>query len=618
MDDFDARYRQHFESCQKVDEQQVERQLKAYSDSNKRSIRHWLIVVCSKISPFHMEEPTRDGTMICFQFHNPFKWSARNCDTWTFRLAAVFCLLPTLLCAAYGCCHLYHDMILDAGTLNVVDGALKTSHNCALKNDTYRKDDRLFQQLLMIEWIEQQLGNPLRYLNGASEFATLTIVSLYVSLAIICAVSWNNQIEFPSSSYHYNPLGVRERFRRELNAFIVGLNVQSINYNLSIKSYANTSCQYNLEGQQSFIDQETRSFQLVLGSIKPEQIINKFIFSISSYKSIDKLYMFLTKHAIIPFTLQASFGYPILLIFGEAYLRATTRLAQLDCEKWNTNAIYLAQQQTPIDFNQDSDKKLRFAYSAHDNSWRNLLRLVLFIEVPDIMQHKQSVVSIMIILLVAIGFIWQSHYVALWAIEYFSSLRLTNKLKGELEVCIELLQMHRNLQQLATDDTNNNERRQCKLDLAISLTYIKFEFFRRNQRNFQQLSDNVASHIMLTVGSLVYLGQLIGGTINSPLKPLMLVSTITFLLIDELFLVLCARLTDNISQVYSSIARLLACSTECQMTLRPSIDLWRRQQLDLQQIVGQFAPTVFGYEISKENLISLNVYAIGAWMVLIK
>lgn len=505
---------------------------------------------------------------------------------------------------------------------------------CALKENIYNIDDNDSERRSIM------LHNTMRYL-GFGFTATTNIISyLNNNLAMFLVGNVLANLYLSRSGLAFNallnlkdPKAARGKMKMKSTIIVEQQNFHSdetsnhslINQLVGKKSHVMRQEQpygiYMTEDSSSKYsdDIDKRNFSRF---IKREIDINLIRPECLSLKSIDS-----TKKVIntcLLSTIVNLVGLVILCVFGlyllEAKERVKQRWLQLKCEAWHPNGTLIRDQflLDPLDYYE------RQVYQLYDGSFMSQLKVI------QVESKKLYGISTIVILFVLSLYLIQLYVWGLFHQMHFLYLfdqhrSWMNQLVEQLKDCQSMLTRVTHVRLVIEECVHNIEgpalmtllRRQQKcVEQALTITYLNYELMLIDyvdNREFINFTAEQAA-IILILNSLSCFITTSKET-NTSSNLVIWVIIIIGLLIVNLFVMLCSRLTKRFVLLNKCISDVLAKASENSLELAHIVKLWRQRLLNETEIQSLFSIQAYGFRLTDDNLANFNASFIGFWLL---
>lgn len=291
----------------------------------------------------------------------------------------------------------------------------------------------------------------------------------------------------------------------------------------------------------------------------------------------------------------------------EIVRRVDYRLLLTQC--LNENKSLSAQFAFPLQLRELETESQLAAYENHDGSFANFLEL-FFIEYRLYYGWREMFTYCMLVHVILIGSFSIALYQGIYIAQHVSRTLWFNQIRQQVKGCIaSLIGAYKSNVPRDREETKNNNIR------LLTLAYLNFESFRREQRAHQSMTNFLVAQMFLMIIPLVITTYL---TLNilSESDRLVMFSFIcyTFSLLD-VYLITSAIKTNTALKLMKELSRLLAYITESNLEQSLIARLWSSQILNYNQTLSCFAPKLLGISISFDKIVNLNVYMLALWIL---
>lgn len=608
------------------DDTDEERELAELSCKNESGLASKLAEIATRFSVLHMgrlhngSETQFYGDSLWLKWHNPFackttslahkpccaaKPSGRTvCIVYT--VSFLWTLVLTLL-------QITHDTLLERPSGNLLLKLANSNYSCQLRslngsNTFAGHDDSLGNNrrtLEQIDYIIETLGG----LNLS--WPGIAALSYFLQLALYCAMLFslfqtrNANIRLDGLSFVYKPLAERRRFKRQLVALISLLGKRA----LLCEEIDQTNA--NLGNQRQRHHKDLLEFEQALEQVEQRQLVKPECFKAASLR---RIIMVQTIAAITIWilVLNNTYLFKAGIIVTEAWFRVKNRLELEHCKHSvgvgdDTNNLVQSQHRHLNLLDSDTD---RLAYANYDGSYVSLIQLTIGEAMRTNRLWSFFLVRLPNTICTSLLFILHGHCYIVTSVGFVFSNIWFNQVGKQLDACVHLLAITRRAVQFEGYSSNSIGLHK-QTNVALIASYINYELWRRHQIGFQKFIN-----VLVSTTALVILGQLVFCGFVTFVNRIPSASAISigignFLLITDVFLLLCAIMISRIVQANKDLTRMLAQSISSSMDDRLAVQMWRKQLVGSKDLSQLFAPKLLGLELSPSNLITLNVYLIG-------
>lgn len=154
----------------------------------------------------------------------------------------------------------------------------------------------------------------------------------------------------------------------------------------------------------------------------------------------------------------------------------------------------------------------------------------------------------------------------------------------------------------------------------LTISYILFELFRREQREFKILVNFLTFQGLLFCSTTMISIYLIGTSVRCDSQYVLLVIVTSVVLYINPYLICAAVLSNKVESIRLNLMRLLAQSKLDSRNYYPSniFYLWRRHLISIPESRKLYSTSILGIHLSYDRLLTMNVYLIFLWILLLK
>lgn len=260
-------------------------------------------------------------------------------------------------------------------------------------------------------------------------------------------------------------------------------------------------------------------------------------------------------------------------------------------------------------------------YGIYYEGWYNYYPLLL-IESRHFFSNSTNLRSIWEFLIL-IGFfsLWFCFYLALHLCSHLDRIVWLDEIDEQIERCIRLM----DVTSRSSLDQNNLiksrtslKREDNELFRTVTITYLSFELFRRDQKQHQALANFLVLQnaiYCLTVVALVYL---ISITIKTDAPFVVLVTAFNMVIMLNLYLLTSAVLTSKMDKLIQAILRLLANSRLYCINMSFMFNLWQRQLTIPLEFRRLLAPSLLGNYLSWTKVLQIDASALAVYLIILQ
>lgn len=256
-----------------------------------------------------------------------------------------------------------------------------------------------------------------------------------------------------------------------------------------------------------------------------------------------------------------------------------------------------------------------FAHSDLDGSLMNYGRLILAEIRLDYGWIELFNLSGLVHLMACSSFTC-SLYIGLYMAQYGSKTLWLNQIRQQVRGCIDsLISAPRSTNEHRTRRADSPENTNIKM---LTLAYLNFELFRREQKAYQSLINFLVFQMILMNLPVVVITYLSLAVLHENDRIIMFIFVgYTFSFLNS-YLITSAIRTNMVLKLMKDMSRLLAYMTKDHLEQTMVARLWSMQVLNYGEALSCFAPKLFGISISFDKIVSLNVYMVALWILSLK
>lgn len=311
----------------------------------------------------------------------------------------------------------------------------------------------------------------------------------------------------------------------------------------------------------------------------------------------------------------------IYLNIHQALARVEARAQLLKCQhEWHPNATLIRDWQfflEPLESKADLD-----LYLALLKGQVSSLRVAIGVELPLIWTYQLLISSLQVVI-VFILVSYQLCFQFYILVQGNMSKRLwVSELQQQLKNCFSLLDHFEKLAAIeGTCSASSSQPRltpiyRVKVERALTIAYLNFELFRRNQRPSLEFQNRFSTQVLGIFFSGLFYGSYILFILGPDKTSVILFLVMLFISITNMYVIVSLYVTLGIEALFKNINVLVAKATKSEMELSYVITLWRRQMTTESQIKRTFTTCVFGLSFTERALITFNTSVLGVWLLL--
>lgn len=543
------------------------------------------------------------------------------------------------------------------------------SEKCALKEDIYFEgiDVEINDRLEKISQLFQFIGNPCPHIGSAAililSFAgLLSIVFFHFTFIVI----QNGNFRFDSINILFNYAKERDRIQSELKRIVLEViksyqdykslisdannyklpfksvyhsNINNDQFRINMSSSQNTNYNYlnglnnNRARKRSKFSREVRrkfrevSYKNILYDFNLTSLVVPRNISSSWYKQLVLFDSFFMTSCVV-------FGFSTCLMFffrtlrSEIYARIRRRLNQLECQKWNKNGVLIRDLLIQLPVFKTNQEILEYESillnsdnNNNDNESLNVSISIFVTEAKYYFSNYKVAMSCFEILFLMLLFIFiGSFYYLSYTRTYSDRYVWLRQIRDQLKHCLELAT------QLAIPDddsleliecNNNNNNLDSNLLKALTITFLNYELFRRQHKNYLAVTNFLILQLSILLADVMLCTYYIGAICKDPeYNQLIILFSVYVGALVNGHIVSSAIMTGNLEQMMKDIMKLLAVCTSNSMHATHIVGLWRLQVMNERDTLDFYANKLLGVIISYKQVFSMNSYIIILWFIL--
>lgn len=282
------------------------------------------------------------------------------------------------------------------------------------------------------------------------------------------------------------------------------------------------------------------------------------------------------------------------------------RLDVFECLK--TNKSLSPYHATPLPLrNLETEAQVK-AYTNYDGSFTDSVRLFL-VEFKLFYGWRE----VCLYLEIAHSLVFNSHsmplYVGLYIAQYVSKSLWLIQIRSQVKDCsaslIKTFKASKSGQDYGANQSREAKNNNMRL---LTLTYLNFELFRREQKAYQSLSNFLFLQMILLVLPLMVTPYLTLSVMNRDDRIIMFIFvgyTFSFFNIHP---ITSAIRTNMVLDLMKDMSRLVAYIAENHLETSLVARLWSSQIINYKDTLSFFAPKLLGISISFDKVVNLNAY----------
>lgn len=551
------------------------------------------------------------------------------------------------------------DSLMEISPKQVRKNATATWNNCALAEDIYFETIEDFKQYQLILAITRWIGilgsNIL--LKGAGEVAYGISGLIIVVFFFLSMVTVNfEKFRLDRMSFILNRAAERARINSDLskiiNCLIDGVRChlhdklvqgckevsEAIETRYNTLSHLNTfrdsksnidgnfKTVYSIETNQPIearndVSKDSFNFINILFQIHQMKLVKPANLHIQGHRQLLRLefYWLLTT---ISTTLLIFPLIGILTILFDVNLRVMNRLEQLECSRWRPTGVVIQDYSQLPPF---ATEEHRNAFLSFDGSLEDRLRLIALE-----FQNREAgylLFGIEIFSSISIGSIMVSFYSLIGALSSIDKILWLGQIQRQLDACNQVManlfdlekNKQSNPQYKGRKSIDNESSNRNKLLKELTITYLNFELFRRQQASHGKLIYFSLAQLSTYLASILLLCYIVGTTLKSYNNGLILFMSTFSVMFFNLPLLISAQRMSKIQMIMRSLTITLARGSQLSWLKQSHLlGLWRKQVLSENEVVRLFSSSLFGVNLTYQKVITLNAYLVVLWIILLK
>lgn len=319
-------------------------------------------------------------------------------------------------------------------------------------------------------------------------------------------------------------------------------------------------------------------------------------------------YKILVKHALtviaVSFCCLTSIGMVscFVMFFRESQARIEQRFEEINCRNWNPSSIPRKMLPKLQEFSHPMDELAYMAIGPNDQ-----LNLALRYELPLMLTIPTIQFCTEITCFYTIYCIWTSIYFLTAGLNHLNQTQWLDQINCQLKICSSLMDKYSQLELYLTTNLNAKEQ----IEKALSITYVNFMLFRREQKYDRPLFKFAVMQLSLIVffGGLVTIWTLR----NMDDRNGIIMWSITMFIVTLLNIMvhLLVTFTNKIYQIFDELNGIMCKSIQISMQESAIVGLWRRQIMSPQEVFNNFGVEIVGIKFTQANFIQFNSYIFG-------
>lgn len=453
---------------------------------------------------------------------------------------------------------------------------------------------------------------------GPYMFCLCSVIILYVS-----------PIRVDQLAFLYDPLGERKRIKNELNNILQDLIITTTKLYLRRQSMGIDEQLRFSRHDDSWIRNETLhprptlstdlfNFRDVLNFIKLIDYVHSYSLARPIcveplwHKYFDAFATILTSNltkSICVVTYVAS----SYLMVHEIYLRTSERVAITRCQmNWSANYTIVSQL-----LHTDSIKSANTLKAYEDyvkltisgnNTLTDFFGLMIFVEAKEYFNKGTSIFALLVLTNVGLlcGCSTLQSLVLMLGVSH--KLMWLEQIIGQVQACIRLAHSF------------NYDRANIHLLLATAASLMNYRLYHHEFEQFQKLIQFLMVQMTLFCGISLISCHLVITSSMLTVKIHIINAAVSLAIAMNIYLGLGTYISFRILKLMKSIMSLIALFPKTTTKNRAgnpmdiTIYLWRKQLISDDEVYRLFAPNLFGWYISYDKLVSIDIYMFAVFL----
>lgn len=585
-----------------------------------------------------------------------------------------YCAFYTFLVAI---CQYRHDLVLNDWQPLVRANAIQTT-KCALKDDihfatqTAVGEASIKDKLIEAKSMLKNVGAPAPSLTGVTTIWLGALCIIPVLLAyIILYVVYMYDIRIDALSYNFDIVKEKKRLHRDL-CQIIDCMIHSTDYRIEFRDgklqiiqnddpeipllLLSPSSDGETNYNQATINLKRKSYlleikeaelfeaDLIFKQYQEYHLSNLNINSIRASNRGEAKLLFI-KTLLNPNILKMaepsllnlkwyrimifiSFVYRIFVLItgtmcifamifyfmiGENYYRAKFRLEQIECSKWHPNGTVIMDTFQLNELPLEEDMK---SYLDYDGSFKNLLKLALFVEFKYYCRSEVIISCFCLLLTLLPSLLVTTQNLTIYVQSFVDKAVWSYEINNHIDKCLEIMTRHKILMKSSSIIGDKLiESSENEIMVALVVSYLKYELFRRQQSHYNLVTYSCLLIVAVFMTLALILCFFVGTTLRNCLNSFVLGSATFAMTFGDFFLLTVAIRTSQSEHFMRKVTTLLARTTSIDIELWHIRKLWARQLLSENDIKQLFTPTFFTFSVSKKNVLAANGYIVAFWWI---
>lgn len=520
-----------------------------------------------------------------------------------------------------------------------------TSSECAKREDIYYREgadmDQYLINRLYLFWLNA-LGIVPTSLTGTSVIAAFALGLVPLILYVMFVTCYSNEkLSVDHLNFIINPIHERNRLRGDLNRIIeevseelatrvkncwFGSNEYQINEeptqrllypNLQNKKFSSRSCHNSIGKVYRIYEldrmEKTRCIKMIL-SIKKLDLMKPCISSSEWHKNILLITKFATKFSTLTF-LYIPLIFAIWIYIMDIRENIQHRLSLIECQQWNSNGTLVRMEDVAISATELSSKDIE-KYTTFDGSLIEMANLFLFVETKYYFSWRRMT----FITEVAIAIFSMEIWISLLFINFYV-IASVNKIIWLKQLRIHLGSILTLTRKLANridkkDSIRDWSIMEDRILLDLTISYLNFELFRRQQNRFLMMANILIMANGLVSGCILTLVYSVANNLKIKHIDLVTYVIIAVMMTTNILMLLSSYIGKILEKITKDVDQILAHCSRLELENSYPVELWRRYDLSSRETRNLFAASLFGTYISYEKVVQFNAYLVAYFLSL--
>lgn len=497
-----------------------------------------------------------------------------------------------------------------------------------------------FERLGSIRSVMRRIGHTIMLIPGVGSVGSGIIAALPVSFYYLPQVAFRFSSRFKDGvrvdylAFLFDPLGQRRRVFAEIDTMIINL-LQSSLYWISTATIRSNTNPSNLkaadnyqklgEGELEWRHLVDKRFVGLLIGIRDSRLVQPIVFSAEHHKRSMRHFLNWALFGLI-FAAIGTYTAQVLVALLDVIERVKTRLKQIECKRWHPDANVLIWDENgleKIDSMQDIG-----SYSNYDGSWSSFTRLVFLVEPKYYLSNPKLLHLSELAVLCFFIAIWATFWASLFILTSWEKIIWLKQVRAQVSACKRSLEKVRAQRYHPASIDNNAAVGSTHLSWRtedvdeivrkLTISYLNFELFRRQIPDFCKLNNFLILQVVGLSGLTYSLGDFVARNLETRYQILIIYALALTGSLTNVFLALSSYRLKLAEKLMRDVVEMLAhCSDFQPLSASYMVELWRRQCLTEAECEESFSSTLFLTHVSWKTLLSLNIYLLGLWLILL-